>query len=101
MAEKVRAALCRRDVAIRDFFDVDHAVQGRGLDVTDGEFLELVRRKLSAPGTAAPDVSVDRMRLLQPQLEAELRPVLRARDFETFDLQRAIGTVREVSQQLE
>ena len=30
MAEKLRAALTRRDVAIRDFFDVDHAVRERG-----------------------------------------------------------------------
>ena len=35
MAEKLRAALSRRDVAIGDFYDVDHAVRRLGLRVRD------------------------------------------------------------------
>lgn len=100
MAEKARAALCRRDVAIRDFFDIDHAVQSRALDMTHVEFVNLLRLKLSVPGTAAPDVSRDRMRLLEPQLEGELRPVLRQADFASFDLERAVGIVTAVARHL-
>jgi predicted nucleotidyltransferase component of viral defense system len=101
LAEKVRAALCRRDVAIRDFFDVDHVVQARVLDIADREFINLLRQKLSVPGTSVPNVSVDRMQLLQRQLEGELRPVLREAEFASFDLQRATELVRKVAQQLE
>lgn len=101
MAEKVRAALCRRDVAIRDFFDVDHAVQRQALEVTRPEFLDLLRLKLSVPSTAAPDVSSPRVELLLPQLEGELRPFLRERDFVSFDLERAIGLLRTVVRELD
>jgi Nucleotidyl transferase AbiEii toxin, Type IV TA system len=52
MAEKLRAALTRRDVAIRDFFDMDHAVRNGALDVQDRNLLDLLRRnfKSLAPG---------------------------------------------------
>jgi predicted nucleotidyltransferase component of viral defense system len=97
MAEKLRAALCRRQVAIRDFFDVDHAVHQGGLDIRDPLLLDLARRKLEIQGTAAMDVSPARLVQLQRQLDEELRPVLRQREFAQFDLQRAIETVLDVA----
>lgn len=81
MAEKVRAALCRREVAIRDYFDVDHAVRTRELDPFDPLFLDLLRRKIAAPRTRAVDVSDERVHDLRRQLDAQLLPVLRERDF--------------------
>lgn len=101
MAEKVRAALCRRDVAIRDFFDVDHAVQRQALEIIRPEFLDLLRLKLTVPGTGVPDVSSDRMQLLSAQMEGDLRPVLRERDFVPFDLERAIGILEMVVKRLD
>jgi hypothetical protein len=100
MAEKLRAALTRRDVAIRDFFDVDHAVRHGTLDVQDRALLELLRRKLQVAGAGAADVSADRFSQLRGQLEGELQPVLRKQDFDQFDLERAIRTVRAVARQL-
>jgi predicted nucleotidyltransferase component of viral defense system len=100
MAEKLRAALTRRDVAIRDFFDVDHAVRDGTLDVQDRALLELLRRKLQVAGGGALDVSADRFSKLRGQLEGELQPVLRKQDFDQFDLERAIRTVRAVARQL-
>ena len=100
MAEKLRAALCRREVAIRDFFDVDYAVRNAGFNTLEPEFLELLRRKLAIPGTGPMDVSLDRMGQLQRQLHAQLRPVLREQDFEQFDLERAVGTVHAVARQI-
>ncbi len=100
MAEKLRAALCRREVAIRDFFDVDHAVRNAGFDVRDAALIELLRRKLAVSGTGPADVSPDRMGQLPRQLEAQLRPVLRDKEFAQFDLERAIGTVRAVAKAL-
>lgn len=100
MAEKLRAALTRRDVAIRDFFDVDHAVLNGRLDVRDRSLLELLRRKKEVAGAGAVDVSAERLEQLSGQLEGELQPVLRKQDFDQFDLDRAIRTVRAVALQL-
>jgi predicted nucleotidyltransferase component of viral defense system len=100
MAEKLRAALTRRDVAIRDFFDVDYAVRNQALDTRDRALLELLRRKLQVPGTAPVDVSPNRVGQLRRQLEADLRPVLREHDFGQFDLERAVAIVASVARQL-
>lgn len=100
MAEKLRAALCRSEVAIRDFFDVDYAVRNAGFNTLEPALLELLHRKIAIPDTGPVDVSAGRMERLQRQLEAQLRPVLREREFAEFDLARAIETVRAVEQEL-
>jgi predicted nucleotidyltransferase component of viral defense system len=74
MAEKLRAALCRREVAIRDFFDVDHAVRNAGLNTQDASLLDLLRHKLEIEGTGPVNVSPQRREQLAAQLEAQLRP---------------------------
>lgn len=93
MAEKCRAALTRRDVAIRDFFDIDHIVRTRGFDLGDAAFVELVRSKLAVVGNPPADVGDKRMQSLREQLHANLQPVLRPADFDAFDLDRAIERV--------
>lgn len=100
MAEKLRAALTRREVAIRDFFDVDYAVRSGALDISDQELLDLLRAKLEAPGTSPVDVSAGRAMQLRGKLEVELRPVLREQDFARFDLERGLETIRAVARQL-
>jgi hypothetical protein len=97
MAEKLRAALSRRGAAIRDYYDVDHAVRRLSLDVLDPELVGLVREKLAVTGNDPVDVSPARLAALRPQLESELKAVLRARDFAEFDLDRAFATVAEVA----
>jgi len=101
MAEKLRAALSRRDVAIRDFYDIDHAVHRLGSHVLRPGFVELVRKKLAVPGNESIDVSVGRLNNLRLQVDPELRPVLRARDFAEFNLERAFAEVVEVAAALE
>jgi predicted nucleotidyltransferase component of viral defense system len=78
-AEKLRAALTRRDPQIRDFFDVDHAV------------------RIMMPGNQPPDCSDARYEALRMQLGAQLEPVLRAEDFQAFDLDRAFEAVKRVN----
>jgi predicted nucleotidyltransferase component of viral defense system len=92
-SEKARAALSRREVAIRDFYDMDHAVRGMGLRLDDLEFVDLVKRKLAIPGNEPVDVSDGRLANLRLQVEAQLKPVLRDRDFADFDLDRAFASV--------
>ena len=92
-AEKFRAALTRRDVAIRDFYDIDYASRKLDLQIYDGEFIKLVKQKLSVPGNFQVDISQPRLEVLRQQLEGQLRPVLREKDYSDFDLERAIRTV--------
>lgn len=99
-AEKFRAALSRREVAIRDFFDIDHAAGNLGLQTDDGTFVELVRAKLAIPGNEPVDVSDGRLADLRRQLDPQLKPVLREQDFRAFDLERAIQTVVEMAQRI-
>ena len=97
MAEKIRAALTRLDPAIRDFFDIDFAVLTGKLDPDDVGFQELIREKLSTPGTGPVDISPARLLALEEQVEPRLRPVLREKELKKFDLRRAFELVRKLS----
>jgi len=92
LAEKFRAALSRREPAIRDFFDIDYAVRKSGLRPDEAHFIDQVGLKLAIPGNEPVDVSDRRLDALRRQVDAELRPVLRDRDFSEFDLDRAFKT---------
>jgi len=92
-AEKFRAALSRREVAVRDFFDLDYAVRRLGLQSENPELIDLVRRKLSVPGNEPVDVSANRLAALRQQVGPQLQPVLRAEDFAEFEPERAFHTV--------
>jgi predicted nucleotidyltransferase component of viral defense system len=100
MAEKFRAALTRRDVAIRDFYDIDHAVRNSGLNPLQPELLELIAGKLDVPGNGAIDVSDTRLQALHLQLDTQLKPVLRSQDFSRFALDRTFDVVRAVAGEL-
>jgi predicted nucleotidyltransferase component of viral defense system len=89
-AEKVRAALTRRDPAIRDFFDIDNAAERALLNPRDPHFLDLVVQKLTVFGNVPLLHSEARVAILQAQIEPQLRPVLRAADYEEFQLQRVV-----------
>jgi len=95
-----RSSTTRRDVAIRDFFDVDHTTTSGRLNPADPTLLELLRHKLGVPDTLPVDVSAQRLAPLEQQLEGRLRPVLREDDYTRFDLERAIHTLQEVAREL-
>ncbi|MBI4560623.1 MAG: nucleotidyl transferase AbiEii/AbiGii toxin family protein [Candidatus Rokubacteria bacterium] len=97
MADKLRAALSRRDAAIRDFYDVDHAVRLLGFRLHDSSLVELIRQKLGVPGNEPVDISANRLAALKLQLESQLKPVLRDQDFADFDLDRAFAIVAETA----
>ena len=97
MAEKLRAALSRREVAIRDFFDIVYAVRNFGFNPLEATIIEMVRQKLAVPGNEPVDVSPDRLASLRQQLDSQLKPVLRVDDFRVFDLDRAFRIVSDVA----
>lgn len=97
MAEKLRAALSRREAAIRDYYDIDHAVRRLDFRVLEPELVALVREKLAVAGNDPVEASPARLAALRPQLESQLKAVLRAQDFAEFDLERAFATVAKVA----
>ena len=97
VAEKIRAALCRKEVAIRDFFDIDRLAR---TNLLDRALLALVGRKVMIPGTGAVDVSSLRLGVLPAQVEGSLRPVLSAKVIAEFDLERAVDIVRHIAREL-
>ena len=99
-AEKFRAALTRREPAIRDFFDIDYAVRKLALDPKDQNIVQLVKQKLAIPGNEAVDTSDQRLVALSQQIDPQLKPVLREIDFREFDLQRAFQIVAAMEKAL-
>ena len=100
-AEKIRAALTRREPAIRDYFDLDHAVQNALFDHRNRAVLDLVEAKLAVSGNDPVDLSEAKIATLVHQVEAHLRPVLRMVDYEAFDLRRAVAMLEELVRQLD
>jgi len=92
-AEKFRAALTRREPAIRDFFDLFHAVNKGGLNTHDPEFVDMVRTKILVPGNDSIDISTEKKLELDRQLKGQLKPVLRPRDFVWFNPDEAFDLV--------
>lgn len=97
MAEKLRAALSRREVAIRDFYDIDYAKRKMGVNPLEPAFIELVRQKLAMSGNAPIDMSQTRLETLRQQVAAQLKPVLREKDFSEFHLESAFRLVAAVA----
>lgn len=99
-AEKTRAALTRRKPAIRDFYDIFHAVKTLKLDVFEEQFLKLVRKKLKVPDNDPVDISPERKELLRSQMGVELQSVLRQKDYDRFDLDESFEIVSTIAGKL-
>ncbi len=97
-AEKVRAALGRREPAIRDFFDLDYALRTKTLNLSAPDFIALVARKLAVTGTGPGELTDQKRAKLERQIETNLKPVLRTRDIERFDLNRVWTELLALSQ---
>ncbi len=97
-AEKVRAALTRPDPAIRNFFDIDHALRCGLLDHRNPTIIDLVAKKLLVAEKHPVDLSDSKLKTLRGQLKTQLQPVLRATDYASFDLERVICALREMMQ---
>lgn len=97
LAEKLRAALSRREAAIRDFYDIDYAIRKMDLRPLAADMVSLVRQKLAVSGNDPIDVSEARLAALRQQLDSQLKPVLRTKDMAEFDLERAFKAVAAVA----
>jgi predicted nucleotidyltransferase component of viral defense system len=97
-AEKVHAALTRKELAIRDLFDLFFAVRKMKMDLDDHDFLIMVKKKLDVPGNTTVNISLGHKQELNRQLEGQLRPVLRPADFDSFNLDEAFELIGRVAE---
>lgn len=95
-AEKVRAALTRREPAIRDYYDLWYAVNHDIIDEEDRLFISMINKKLSVPGTDFPSISNEIRIILKRQIETELKTVLRVNDFKGFKLDEALHIIGRI-----
>ncbi|MHB8902505.1 MAG: nucleotidyl transferase AbiEii/AbiGii toxin family protein [Thermoguttaceae bacterium] len=98
--EKLRAALTRREPAIRDFYDIDYGVRSGRFCIDDPRVIDLVCSKLAVSGNHPIDVSHAKHQVLARQVKTQLRPVLREADYTAFDLERVFGIVVQVATSL-
>jgi len=99
-SEKLRAALTRRDPAIRDYYDIFYAIKNHELNFLNDFFLSLTKAKLSIPNNEPVMLNTQRKQQLVNQLETELKPVLREQDLADFDFDLVYDLVEKVSQMI-
>ena len=97
-AEKIRAALTRLNPAIRDIYDLDYAVQINVIDITDKRLLEFLKQKLAVGGTGKIDISESKKQELLIQVNTELKSVLRKKDYDNFNFDRAYNLLIQAGQ---
>ena len=90
VAEKLKAAISRKDVAIRDYYDLWYIAEF-GFDFYDKKFVKLFKRKVTDEGYTDDygkdfGLSADKLSLLHKQVDDLLMSVIRAD--ETFDLDK-------------
>ncbi|RLC52796.1 MAG: hypothetical protein DRI23_02015 [Candidatus Cloacimonadota bacterium] len=95
-AEKTRAALSRREPAIRDYFDIFYAMQNLEIDFNSDDFLFMVKAKLAISGNESILRDQRRKKQLQEQIKTDLKPVLRDEDLEKFDFEEVYKLVKQV-----
>ena len=92
IAEKLKAAISRKDAAIRDYYDLWHIAE-YGFDFFNSKFIILFKRKLFDEGHILDfrrnfGLNEDQLTDLQNQVDLKLIPVIRAG--EHFDLQKVL-----------
>jgi predicted nucleotidyltransferase component of viral defense system len=97
-AEKLRAALTRTKPAIRDIFDLDYAMRNQIINFNDKELQGLAKIKLSKPEPLEIDLSKSKRQILKSQLESQLKPVLREKDYQQFDFEKAWGDLERIGE---
>ncbi len=88
VAEKLKAAIARKDVAIRDYYDIWHIAEA-GFDFYQDKFIKLFKAKLENDGyfeNFRSNFGLDNQQItqLERQINTDLLPVIRAG--EKFDL---------------
>ena len=87
-AEKTRAALCRKELAIRDYYDLDYACTTGILDLNSQSFIELVKKKIKNETYMHDLTEKKTINLLRSKINSELVPTLKTSGIVDFSLSR-------------
>jgi predicted nucleotidyltransferase component of viral defense system len=93
-AEKVRAALTRDRLAIRDYFDIYHAIKTKVLDTQDKHFIDLAQRKIA--DSPLIEFNSETLTYLDNKIQTELIPNLRVNEANDFDLSTTMKMLRAI-----
>lgn len=98
VAEKLKAAVTRKDVVIRDYYDLWHISEIK-FDFHDKGFIGLLKKKLIGEGYKGDfkhnfGLKSDTIKLLYQQVESDLMPVIRVG--ERFDLGKVFERFNEI-----
>ena len=98
VSEKLKAAISRKDAAIRDYYDLWHIAES-GFDFYQDKFIKLFKQKLSDEGYTGDyrqdfGLSADKILFLRNQVDTHLSPVIRAG--EKFDLQKVLEKFNKI-----
>ena len=82
VAEKLKAAIARKDVAVRDYYDIWHIAE-TGFDFCQDKFVRLFKTKLKNDGYRGDfrdnlGLNAEQITLLDRQIHTDLMPVIRA-----------------------
>ncbi|MBF0363856.1 MAG: nucleotidyl transferase AbiEii/AbiGii toxin family protein [Oligoflexia bacterium] len=95
-AEKIRAALTREKVAIRDIYDIDYAVKKGIINLKSPILIKLVKSKLAITGDNKINITNSRKDDFKKQLNTQLLPVLKSGDYASFDFENAWNYILEL-----
>jgi len=100
VAEKLKAAITRKDVVIRDYYDLWHILLAK-FHFGNTRFVEIFKKKLADEGykgsfTHRFGLNEDKISLLYRQVETDLMPVARAD--EQFDLDKCFKRFDKILQ---
>lgn len=102
VAEKLKAAISRKDVAIRDYYDLWHIAEF-GFDFHNDKFIKLFKRKVTDEGYKGDykkdfGLSPDKLSTLRRQVDTDLMPVIRAG--ESFDFEKVLDRFNVILQKV-
>ena len=98
VAEKLKAAISRKDVAIRDYYDLWHIAEF-GFDFYGKKFINLFKRKVTDEGYTGDykkdfGLSADKLSFLRKQVDDFLMPVIRSG--EEFNLDKVLKKFNKI-----
>lgn len=89
-AEKIRAAFCRKKLAIRDFYDLDHALKNNIVDLNNDILVDLVKKKVKQETHFHDFADIEVINFLKNKIAGELQPTLKRSAMDDFNLENLI-----------
>lgn len=99
-AEKIRAALTRKKLAIRDFYDIAYAINHNKIDLNKKDFATLIKQKLSLAGSEIVEFNEEKKFFLEYKVQTELEPTLSQKNAFKFDLDNVINQLKILTENL-